>query len=392
MAIKWPFNRMDIGKTLLNLRPPFWKPRGDQSLEGSEGIFSAVTRLAGSLGSTPLRLYQHGRVVQEHAVCRLLNYEAAPGVTPFLYRSTLETCRNTYGNGYALKVPGLDGRVERLDILDPAKVEVLRDQQSGELYYLLTPEVGPKFYVHYREIIHVKHVSTGGMVGVNPISVLQDALSYDDQMKQFSVEQLKGINSCVTLDFPSNLGEEQKRTVIENFRSNYTESRGGLIVLTGGVKADVLTKSPVDGKVLDVERVTKGRIASVFGLPPHMLGNFDHASYGSNEQQMLEFLQLTLRQLFTQYAHEHTLKLLTYKEVKEGYAIAFAEDELIIPTRLQRAQESQYYVRNAVHSPNELRAERGLQALPGGDRLMASRDLAPIDYLVANPDRARHGI
>lgn len=369
-----------------------WKPNGDRSLEGSEGIFSAVTRLSSVLASTPFHLYKDGQVVWDHHVSRLLEYEAAPGITPYLYKSTLETCRNVYGNAYALKVPGLDGRVERLDILDPTLVEPMREQASGEVWYRVRPVNGTVFYIHYREMIHVKHVSTGGMKGVNPIDVLADALDYDDQMKAFSLQALKGISSCVTLEFPANLGPEQKKAVIEDFMTNYQASAGSLIVLSGGVKANVITRSPVDGKVLDVERVTKGRIAAVYTLPPHMLGNFDHASYGSNEQQMLELLQLTMRANFQQYADEHTLKLLTYEDTKKGLAMRFDEERMIIPTRLQKAQEAQYYVRNAIKMPNELRREQGLPDAPGGNTLMGSRDLAPVQYLVNNPDKARPGL
>lgn len=389
MAILWPFKRNRQTPTRVNLMPSYWRPKGDRSLEGSEGVFSAVTRLANAMGSTPMRLYKNGQPVRDHAISRLLEYEAAPGVTPFLYRQTMETCRDVFGNAYALKVPGLDGRVERLDVLDPTRVTPLRDQESGEVWYRLNPERGGEFYVHYREMIHVKHVSAGGLLGVSPIEVLADALGYDDQMKTFSVEQIRGINSCVTLEFPAQLGPEQKAAIIKDFLDNYKASAGGLIVLSGGVKSNVLTKSPVDSKVLDVERVTKGRIAAVYGLPPHMLGNFEQASYGSNEQQMLEFLQLTMRAHFEQYAQEHSLKLLTYQEVKEGYAVGFEEDGLIIPTRLQKAQEAQYYVRNAVKTPNELRREQGLAGAAGGDQLMCSRDLAPVRYLVSEPEAVR---
>lgn len=389
MATWWPFGRKK--KSPQRMFVPdngMWKPGGDRSLEGSEGIFSAVTRLSSVLASAPFRLYKDGKEVQNHYISRLMMYEAAPGVTPYLYKSTLETCRNVHGNGYALKVPGLDGRVERLDIIDPDKVEPMREQETGEVWYRLRPGNGVEFMIHYREMIHVKHVSAGGMKGVNPITVLTDALDYDDQMKAFSLQALKGINSCVTLEFPSNLGKEQKDMIIQDFISNYQASSGGLIVLSGGVKANVIAKSPVDSKVLDVERVTKGRIAAVYTLPPHMLGNFDHASYGSNEQQMLELLQLTMRATFQQYADEHTLKLLTYNEVQQGYRLAFDEEQMLIPTSIEKAQMAQYYVRNAIRTPNELRREAGLPDVDGGNSLMASRDLAPVDYLVNNPGAA----
>lgn len=383
MAIRWPFLRAAAQEpTRVAMTTSLWRPQGDLNLEGSEGIFSAVTRLSNILASTPFNVYRDGQKLVDHHVSRLLNYEAAPGITPYLYKSTLETCRNVYGNGYALKVPGLDGKVERLDILNPERVTPMRNEDDGEVWYKLRPQSGMELYIHYREMIHVKHVSSIGLEGVNPIKVLHDALDYDGQMKSFSLQALRGINSCVTLEFPSNLGQEQKQRVIEDFVENYRSSSGGLIVLSGGVKANVITKSPVDGKVMDVERVTKGRIAAVYMLPPHMLGNFDRSSYSSNEQQMLELLQLTMRANYRQYEDEHELKLLTWEDKKKGISIHFDEGQMIIPTRLQKAQEAQYYVRNGVKTINEVRLEHGLPAVADGNTPMASRDLAPVDAIL----------
>lgn len=388
MAI-WPFGRKG-GKTVeLRLGHSMWKPRGDWDMESSEGIFSAVTRLSNVLGSTPFHLYQGPRLASDHWIERLMNYEAAPGVTPYAYKATLETCRNTYGNGYALKVPGDFGRTERLDILDPGRVEPMREEVSREIWYRVDAPDGKRFYIHYREMIHVRHTSTAGLKGVNPIRVLGAALQYDDQMKEFSLRQIKGINSCVTLEFPTNMSDELRNKAVKSFRDNYESSSGGVVVLTGGVKADVISRSPVDSNVMDMERVTKGRIAAVYSLPPHMLGVFDKSNYATNEQQMLEFLQLTMQAIFSQYEEEHRLKLLTYQDVLDGYSFRFDKDQMIIPTRLQRAQEAQYEVRSGVRMPNEIREERGWEPAEGGDRLMGSRDLAPLHWLVNNPDKVR---
>jgi len=226
-------------------------------------------------------------------------------------------------------------------------------------------------------------------VGVSPVTVLRDALDYDAQMQSFSVAQVKGVNSAVVLEFPSDLGDERKKKIISQFMENYKASSGNLIVLSGGSKANVINKSPVDPKVLDVEKVTKGRIATVYMLPPHMMGILDKGNYGSNEQQMLEFLQLTMQAVYTQYIQEHRMKLLLREDVRKGYDFRFDTDRLIIPTALQKAQAAQYYVRSAGKTPNEVRSEMGLNGVKGGDALMVSRDLAPFDYLLKNPDGVR---
>lgn len=390
----WPFTRRaretpgeNGGRSVAPLS--FWRPRSDYSMEASEGIFSAVTRLASTLASTPFHLYNGASVARDHPLEELFSYMVAPGMTPFSYFLAMETCRDTAGNGYALKVPGLDGRVERLDVLSPEMVTPMRDNETGEIWYKLTPGTGKELYVHAREMIHVRQASATGLVGVSPVTVLNDALEYDSQMQSFSVSQLRGVNSSVVLEFPADISTVGKKKIIDDFMANYKASSGNLIVLSGGSKANVLSKSPVDPKVLDVEKVTKARIATVYMLPPHMLGNFDRASYGSNEQQMLEFLQLTMQAIYTQYIQEHRTKLLTWEMVAAGYDFRFDTDRLIIPTALQKAQAAQYYVRSAVKRPNEARSDVGLDEDADGDVLLASRDLVPLRHLIANPDTVR---
>jgi len=390
----WPFTRKargapgeEGGNSVVPVS--FWRPRSDHNMEASEGIFSAVTRLATTLASTPFHLYEGNQIAREHPIEALFSYQVAPGMTPFAYFMAMEVCRGTAGNGYALKVPDALGRVERLDVLDPDKVTPLRDYETGEVWYRLTPATGKELYVHFREMIHVRQASSTGLVGVSPVTVLRDALDYDAQMQSFSVAQVKGVNSAVVLEFPSDLGDERKKKIISQFMENYKASSGNLIVLSGGSKANVINKSPVDPKVLDVEKVTKGRIATVYMLPPHMMGILDKGNYGSNEQQMLEFLQLTMQAVYTQYIQEHRMKLLLREDVRKGYDFRFDTDRLIIPTALQKAQAAQYYVRSAGKTPNEVRSEMGLNGVKGGDALMVSRDLAPFDYLLKNPDGVR---
>ena len=51
-----------------------------------------------------------------------------------------------------------------------------------------------------------------------------------------------------------------------------------------------MTQSPVDAQSLDVERVTKNRVATVYNIPPHMLGDYSDSSYSTNEQSTQEYL------------------------------------------------------------------------------------------------------
>ncbi len=49
-------------------------------------------------------------------------------------------------------------------------------------------------------------ISTNGITGINPVSVLLDTLQYSENIQKFSIAQLdKGMNAAVVLEAPAQL-------------------------------------------------------------------------------------------------------------------------------------------------------------------------------------------
>lgn len=388
MALIWPFNRLQRRSAE---RPPdvhistgssLWRPRGDYSLTGSEAVFGAVTMLANTVASMHFRLYHQWDEAVDHPLHRLFAYQASPRMNPYEFWQTMEACRDTAGNCYALKVPGMDGHTEALDVLEPSSVTPMTDTETGGLWYCLRPKEGGELYVPARQMLHCRHVTTSGLKGVSPQEVLLDTLRYDDQMKTFSLEQVRGVSGAVVLDFPSDMGNERVNQVINRFLENYRKSHSSLIVLTGGARASSINKSVVDSKVLDVDRITANKVARVYNIPPSLLGDYSTSSYSSQEQQQLEYLERTIVPIARMYEAELTMKLLTYKEVQAGYRFAFDVDDLVVADSETRANLFQVYTRNGIMRVNEARRKLGLKPDPNGETLMVSRDLTPLSQAI----------
>lgn len=386
----WPFvSRKRAGVEGLPSRrltfPSLWKPKGDHTMEGSEAIFGAVTLLSNTFASTRVELMQGYHPAKDHPLQLLMGYQPNVRMDAYTFRQTLEACRNTSGNCYALKVWDSNGSIAALDILNPDRVEPLRDRDTGEVWYRITPEEGGEMYVSWRDMLHCRHACTGGDKGVSPTDVLRDTLDYDDRMKEFSLEQVKGINGAVVLDFPSDLNPGRVKEIIDTFMEHYRRSSNSILVLSGGVKSSTINRSPVDAKVLDVDRITANKVARVFNIPPSLLGDYSTSSYSSQEQQQLEFVQRTMLPIFRMYEAQWNLKLLTPKEIAAGYHFAFRMEDLTVADTRTRAEAVQYQIRNGQATPNELRQREGREPLPGGDQLLVSRDLVSLQWLEQHP-------
>jgi HK97 family phage portal protein len=202
-------------------------------------------------------------------------------------------------------------------------------------------------------------------------------------MKHFSVKQLEGVSNAVVLNVPSTaLSDGKKKALIKQFLDTYAESGGKVIVLEGGITATTMEQKPVDANVLNVERVTRNRVATVYNIPPHMLGDYSDTSYATAEQSMLEYLQMTINPIIEQWEEELNGKLLTWDMIKQGYSFRFDLVNLWRTDTQTMANRNQMAIRSGWLKPNEVRRQDHLPDDPAGDTLLISRDLVPLSEAI----------
>lgn len=362
---------------------PHWL-RGDYTLKNSELIFAAVSRISNSLSAMPIQLYQGAKPLKND-LNDMVAFAPNPLMTSSQFFKTMEACRSTAGDCYALKVFRESDVLPQLDILDPSRVRPIIEKESKELWWKITPEEGTDFFVHDYYMVHVPFISTNGIGGISPVSVLFDTLSYSEDIQTFSRDQLKrGVNSAIVLEAPANLGKAQKESMVEDFMNTYRETSGNILLLESGVQAKPLNLSPVDSKLFEVEKITRSKVAMVYNIPPHLLGDYSDTSFNSQEQQMLEFLMLTMLPIVTAYEQELNKKLLTVAQRKRGYHWKFDMDSILRADAATQAEVDYKAVRSGWKTPDEIRFERNLPALPGGIGKFAlvSQDLATLAYTV----------
>lgn len=373
-------------------KPRAWwgqqKIRADASLGGSEAIYAAVSRIANTVACMPLHLYKGSELQALNPLERLVAFSPNDNYTPFGFLQTMEACRNIEGNAYALIVQDKrSGLVTRLDILDPIRVRPTRHPETGEMWYTVSFPDGKVLPLPGCQLLVLRHMSANGEIGIRPVDVLRGSLDYDKQVKNYSLRQLEGINAGVFLSVPGQgLGREEKQQVINQFMDAYEQSGGNVLVLEGGLTATTFSQPAVDANVLDVERIVRTRVASVYNIPPHLMGDYSEVTYATAEQLMQTFLQLTIMPIAAQYEQEMNRKLLTEQEYADGYRFRFDTDALTRADTATTTDRYQKAVRGSWMTPNEIRALEGKHPLPNGDELMASRDLIPLRIAVERPE------
>lgn len=362
------------------------RPRADVTLQGHEAIYAAVTRIANTVASIPVHVYKGRERQDTHPLEKLLNLSPNPSMSAYIFKQTMEAFRNTEGMAYALIIRDGLGEITRLDVLDPTRVRPLIERDSREIWYDITLE-GKTYPIPGYMVLALKHMSANGISGIRPLDVLRGSLDYDAEVKEISLNQLDGINHGVMLEVPGQaLDETRKAQIVADFLDAYESSGQRVLVLEGGIKATTFNQSPVDAQLMDVERITRNRVATVYNLPPHMLGDYSDTSFSTAEQQMQEFLQLTIIPIVQQWEDELNRKLLSDADYKVGYRFRFDTDSLIRADMVAMANKYQMAIRGGWMRMNEVREREGLPPDPNGDELMCARDIIPLRIMAEHPE------
>lgn len=364
-------------------------------LASNETIFAAVSRLSNAMASLPVKLYQDFSVVNNH-VSDLVANSPNKNMTSFDFIRTLEVMRDTYGNGYALKMYNIRFQVEQLLILDPSRVDPVIEENTGELWYQIDAPAG-LYYVHNMDMIHVKQIAAAGQTlaynsvgfkGISPIDVLQNTVNFDQKVRRFSLDSMDMVvKASFILKMATNLSTDKKKEILANFKQFYQDN-GGVIIQEQGVEMTPIQRNFIDPKVFEVEKITKARVAMVYNMPVHMLGLTEGVNYNSMEQLALDFVQNTLSPIVRQYEQEFNRKLLSPEERQRGLYFKFNLGALLRGDTRTRGEFYFKMIRSGGFTPNEVRAWEELPPMAGGDKLYMSKDLAPID----DPTRTGKGV
>jgi len=349
----------------------------NSKLATNETIFSVISRLANTLSSLPLKLYKEYDVVINQAADVVIN-NPNPNMSGFDLINKLEVSRNETGNGYAVIMRDIRMQPEALVPIDSTYVTPFINTDDNNLWYEVRGSDGT-YYFHNMNMLHVKHITGASRwVGINPLNVLKNTLDYDKAVQEFSLSEMRKKDSFI-LEYGANVDTDKRQRIIDDFRRFYQEN-GGILFQEPGVKVQDIERKYFASDTLASERVTRSRVANVFNVPVSFLNDTEGQSYSSNEQMMIQFVQMTLTPIVRQYEHELNRKLLTVDERKAGYYFKFNLGGLLRGDTAARTQFYQVMLRSGALTPDEVRRLEDVPPRGGAaDQLWISGDLYPID-------------
>jgi HK97 family phage portal protein len=364
------------------LRGDTWDAYSDNLALGIPAVYACTRVLAETIASMPLVLYRKNNSggrdrAEEQDLFEVARHRPNTYQTGNEFREYLMTCLCLRGNSYAY-IERDHGRVVALWPLRPDCVQV-EPQPDATITYRYFDE-NQSINYGQDEVLHIKGLSTDGVVGLSPISTLRRTLelphAIGGYMTQLFKQQAKPSGVIKT---PMNLDVGAANRLRDDFERKYSgpSGAGKTIVLDGGLEYQQIGLTNEDAETLATWKWSLEEVARAFRVPVHLLGHLDRMSFNNVEQLAREFLNLSLMPWLTRIESRFNLQLLTEGERADGLYFEHVTANLLRAGTLERFQAYELARKAGLMTANEIRGFENLPRHQDGESLNDVKEAAP---------------
>lgn len=176
--------------------------------------------------------------------------------------------------------------------MQPYEVEPILTVDDELFYRLSTGEYVPAY-----DIIHLKSLSTDGYKGKSPFAVHRENLALTESAQEYGEKFFnQGGNMSGVFKYLNTL----KPDAYKRLKNDLIAQSTGLhnahtpLLLEGGMTYERISIPPEDAQFIATRKFQKTEIATIYGVPPHMIADLERATNNNIEHQGMEFVQYCL--------------------------------------------------------------------------------------------------
>lgn len=353
--------------------------------------FHGVNLISNHLAMMPFYVYRpespgssNSVKLRDHSVTQRLHFEAdGATMTAFWLRKVMSIHMLNWGNGFA-KIIRNGNSVKALKVVEPWKVTILRDQESGELYYRITGE--DRVY-RWWEILHVFQFSTDGLVGRSVVEFARDRMGGHLAAEQYGEAFFgNGTHMGGLLISKQSLGKDErvagqaKSAIRAELEQIYNGPKNFMRIgiFDGDIEYKPLTLPAADVQLIERMKFSVDDVARWLHIQPHKLFSLERSTNNNIEHQSIEYQQDSLQPRVTIWEQETRRRLLTEKEKREGYYTKMNLNALLRGDVKARGEFYKAMIDRAVFSPADVLEMEEMNTYPGSDFHMRPKNFEVI--------------
>ena len=353
-------------------------------------VYACVRVIAETVASLPLHLYEEttdgSQKAAKHPLYRLLHDEPNPEMTSFVFRETLLSHMLLWGNAYCQIVRNGRGQITALYPLLPDRMEVDRDKNGG-LIYIYTTTDGKRMPVHPVNILHIPGMGFDGIVGYSPIAMEKNAIGLGMAAEEYGSRFFSnGATPSGVLTHPNTVKNPAALRQSWNAAYGGNANAGRVAILEEGLKFERISMPNNEAQFLETRKFQVSEICRIFRVPPHLVGDLEHATFSNIEHQSISFGVHTIRPWLVRMEQSMNRALLTDSE-KARFYVRFNMDGLLRGAYKERMEGYAIARQNGWMSANDIRELESMNPIAdeeGGRAYMVNGNMISISQALEN--------
>jgi HK97 family phage portal protein len=347
----------------------------------SPTVHAIVTAISRRLAVTPIHVYrkgmEQGRDIKErlpsHPVARLL---AKPNnfQTSHDFWADASSCFVRHGNFYAYKARGSTGPIRELVPLHPDAVEVKQDNQTGAVTYRVRQASGEQGEYSLAKMFHARGPARNFIQGDSPVRDVQLAIALEIMAEKFGATFFQnGAMPLMIFKFMAGAGgfrtKEEEQRFVQDFQAMLGgQNRHRAMLLPKNIETgDPVRVENDKAQFLETRKYQRTVIAGAFGVPPHLVGDLERATFNNVEQQDKDFTLNVIMPVAHAFEAAMERDLLTDADRASGICVRFNLDSILRADFKSRQEGLKIQREMGVINSNEWREIEGKNPREGGD-------------------------
>lgn len=349
-----------------------------------------------TIASLPCQVFRRengGKTVdRSHSLYRILHDAPNGYMTAFEFWQTVEQNLCIDGNFYAVVRTDQRNNVAELDPLDPERVEVRRDEQTGLLVFLERSGATTKAYVQ-GDILHIPGMGYDGvrrLKGMNPLTYMQHSLDLAASAESYGANYFRNnATPMAYLTSPNSLNDAAKFQLLDYLMQRFggVKNAGKIPVLDAGMEIKTVPVDHTKMQYLELRKFQIEEIARGYRCPLHMIGELARSTNNNIEHQGLEWATYTISPECSRIESRLNMQLFGPRESATWFA-EFNLDALLRGDSVGRAALYSSLRNIGALNANEIRAMENKNPYDGGDVYMVQGAMIPVDMAGKQNEKA----
>ena len=347
-------------------------------------VYACVRVIAETVASLPLHIYessdQGNRKATDHPLYRILHNAPNTEMTSFVWRETMLSHLLLWGNSYSQIVRNGRGKAIGLYPLLPDQMEVDRDAQ-GRLLYTYTTREQKTVNLRQEDVLHIPGLGFDGIMGYSPVALEQNAIGLGIAAEEFGSRFFaNGATPSGVLTHPNTV--KNPKALRESWNAAYGSSSnaGKMAILEEGMKFERISMPNNEAQFLETRKFQVAEICRIYRVPPHLVGDLEHATFSNIEHQSISFAMHTIRPWLVRI--EQALNKALFEEHGEvRFYAQFNIDGLMRGSYKERMEGYAIARQNGWMSANDIRELENMNPLSdadGGNAYLCNGNMIPI--------------